>query len=134
MGTVKDLLNKIEKCTTYRDIYKLDKLFESNGMAVATTINGNTILCRLEEGRPCADNLIDDYIFIEGKNDEKIDKNSREVLKYFVSANAGTQRTAPSMPSYQDNYRLYGKPISIKSEPKKIEEQYIDLVSRLIEG
>lgn len=134
MGTIKTLLSKLNHCDTYRDLYKLTENLEAAGLYITHTTNGNKVMCRVENGKPCTSKIFDDYIFIEGALDQKIDNQSKDIMKIFISYNAGTQRVVPGIPSYQDNYRLYGKPVRINEETKVMSEQHIHVISRLIEG
>jgi hypothetical protein len=132
-----DLLRRVKQCYDWKSLYELREDFNSIGLAVRETAGNRKILCRLEEGKPITDKIIDDYIFVGSKNtmDEEIGTRAQEVILHFISQHASKpQVVVDDNQSYSRDVALYGRPIRIDESPKlEAEVQQIEIMSRLID-
>jgi hypothetical protein len=124
---IQTLLNN---CVTYRDLYALKKDFYNYGLYLTNTNNGTKVLCAIAEGVIKTQKLFEDYIFIEGKDNEHIPERLREVISVFVAENMSNNKLYDNTPSYLKNVEFYGKPLNKQS---MLEEQQIKYISTLIQ-
>jgi hypothetical protein len=123
------ILDVLENCLTWRDLYSLGEVFLEHGLLLTSTINNNRVLCAIREGKIAQKTLFNDYIFVEGKESDYIEDRSREVLIKFIKENASSNRLQHNLVNYQDKIRFYGKPIAIA---ENIDNQQIEYISRII--
>ncbi len=83
------LVDNIRRCYNWRNLFELKDKFQMCGLVIRPTTNNRMILCRVENGQPIYNSIIDDYIFI-GKDDidEEISERAAEVISDFVRCNA----------------------------------------------
>lgn len=125
-----DVISILKNCVTYRDLYSLSEEFYKNGLCLTHTNNGTRVLCAIENGDICTDNLFEDYIYIEGKENDLIPDRLREVITVFCDKRKSNNRLHDRTPSYHKNVSLYGKPLS---EKRMLEEQQIRYISTFIQ-
>lgn len=110
------LLYKIKNCVRFEYLYKLEEYFNSVGLSLQQTANDSMVLCRIQDGKPCCSEIIDDYIFVgslEEKRDEISDKMAR-VIQDFVRNNCqepGSVDYAPK--TWQNGVLTYGKVVVV---------------------
>jgi hypothetical protein len=130
-----DLLRRVKQCYDWKSLYELKEDFNSIGLAIRETAGNRKILCRLEEGVPITQKIIDDYIFVGSKQamDEEIGDRAQEVILHFISNNASKpQVVVDDTQSYSKNMALYGHPIRIYNEDQEVKRQNINMLGRLI--
>lgn len=108
------LVKRIQQCYNWRSIYELSEDLHRIGLTIRDTNGGRMILCRMEEGRPIADKIVDDYIFVGAKDclDEEISSRAMEVITDFIHSNASYPQTLiRDGQDYTKDMALYGKPL-----------------------
>lgn len=123
------ILKYIEKCVNWRDLYSLRESFLEHGLCLTNTINNNRVLCAIRNGKIANKSIFDDYIFVEGEDNDYINERSKEILIQFIKENASSDKLELKAINYQDNIRLYGKPIAISESNAA---QQIEYISRMI--
>lgn len=113
------LVYKIGQCTDYQCLYALEEAFNSCGLTVQTTSNSRMILCKLRNGKPITEQVIDDYIFI-GSLDERAKELSDRVSEKicdFVRTNAGKASKVENVARvWRNGLRLYESTLRIMNE------------------
>jgi hypothetical protein len=130
---MKNIIKHIEKCTTWRDLYSLKEAFLEHGLCIANTINGNRAICIIKDGRLVADNIFDDYIFIEGRDNDCIPEQIIDMVIEFVQDKCSKEVLRPHIKNYHVNASFYGKPLRIMNEREMMSEQQIKYISTLIQ-
>lgn len=127
------LLDKIRRCPSWKNLYALKNEFADAGLLIIVSENGNKVLCRIENGQPITDKVLDDFIFIQSKDETSgIPRHMTETIIGFVHKNASANRIIDDMPSYKRYYSLYGSAIRIGNERSSIEEQIINSISNVL--
>jgi hypothetical protein len=106
-------------------------------MSIEPTTSGRVILCRIDEfGRPVTEKVVDDYIFLCGRDriDEEITERVSEVICNFIGRNRGPSREVNyyDMPEYQKHHAMYGDAVRLAEEESLAESQETEYISRLI--
>ena len=130
---MKNIIKHIEKCTTWRDLYSLKEAFLEHGLCITNTINGNRAICIIKNGRLVADNIFDDYIFIEGRDNDCIPEQIIDMVIEFVQDKCSKEVLKPHIKNYHVNASFYGKPLRIMNEYEMLSEQQIRYISNLIQ-
>ncbi len=130
-----NLLNKIKLCDNWRTLYALSEDFSNHGILMKVTSSGKHTLCRIANGMPVYDNIIDDFIFIEHSGDEFdiIPQRSIDLISEFVNTNASNNKASYDTPNYLKSYGLYGQPINIVSESELTTNQFIHAIGHKLE-
>lgn len=100
------VLDAVDQCTQYSEIYNLEESFNKVGMTIQKTINDRMVLGRCQDNKIVTENVIDDYIFV-GPAKRPLHEGVINKVKSFVLANEGTACT----PTHE--------PITIMNEDKK---------------
>lgn len=130
---LQNLINKIRRCDCWNTLYSLAEEFKKYGLSIEHTNGGRHALCRLENGQPVVESILDDFIFIEGTDaHSEISPRAMEVITDFTWRCATKAQTTPELPAHKRRYSLYGKPIRIHNENQLVEEQEIRVIGRLI--
>lgn len=119
------ILDILENCLTWRDLYSLKEVFLEHGLCLTSTINNNRVLCAIRNGQIAQKTIFDDYIFVEGKEGDYIEDRPREILTKFIKENASSNKLDNKTKNYQDNIRFYGKPIAINGNNSTQQIEYI---------
>jgi len=87
----KKLLYKISQCIDFQNLYALEEEFNKVGLTIQTTSKNRMILCKLRKGRPLAEKVVDDYIFIGTLDNptREITEKVAEKISDFVRNNQG---------------------------------------------
>jgi hypothetical protein len=119
--TIDRLVDKLGRCIDYQSVYALEEEFNKAGLTIQTTSNSRMVLCRLQEGKPIAQNVVDDYIFI-GSLDAAINElTDRAVMKMcdFVRTNASTaDKVRNTARVWRNGLKMYESTIAIMNEDK----------------
>ncbi|MDP1710858.1 MAG: hypothetical protein Q8K86_00170 [Candidatus Nanopelagicaceae bacterium] len=113
------LIYKIEQCTDYQCLYALEEEFNKAGLTVQATPKNRMILCKLRNGRPLAESVVDDYIFIGGLDGMSNEPSDRTVSKIsdFVRTNAGSAGKVQNCARvWRNGLRMYEATISVMNE------------------
>jgi hypothetical protein len=130
---LQDFIVRIRRCDCWNTLYMLEDEFKQFGLSIEQTQGRRHALCRLENGNPVVNKILDDFIFIEGINSYgPIGIRSMELITDFVWRCATGPQSAPLPKEYKRTYSLYGKPIRIENESRIAEEQEIHALGRLI--
>lgn len=105
------LLDAVDQCTQYNEIYNLEESFNKVGMTLQKTTNNRTILCRVQDNKIVTENVIDDYIFVGPA--KRLHEGVINKIKDFVLANEGVACT----PTHE--------PITIMNEDKKFSLDFL---------
>jgi hypothetical protein len=116
---VDHLIYKIEQSIDYQCLYALEEEFNKVGLTVQTTAKNRLILCKLREGRPLAESIVDDYIFIgslDTMTNELSDRTTSKISD-FVRTNAGNPGKVQNVARvWRNGLRMYEATISIVNE------------------
>jgi hypothetical protein len=123
------LLYKIGQCINYQNLYGLEEQFNKVGLTIQTTSHNRMLLCKLINGAPIIENVVDDYIFIGSLDDMNRDltEKTAEKIMDFVRTNAGPAGKIENMARvWRNGLRMYQTVIPIVNEDvKKIAEDMI---------
>jgi len=126
---VDKLVDKLGRCIDYQSVYALEEEFNKAGLTVQTTSNNRVILCKLQEGRPVANNVVDDYIFI-GSLDAAINElTDRAVMKMcdFVRTNASmADKVRNTARVWRNGLKMYESTITIMNEDKHAADALVE--------
>lgn len=129
------LIERVKHCYDWKSLYAMHEEFKKIGLTLHDTSGGRKVLCKVEEGKPVINNIVDDYIFV-GSNDvldEEVSQRALDVILYFLETKAGQpQAVMDSRQSYSKNMALYGKPLMIHTEGAQVKNQEIIILGRLI--
>jgi len=110
-------LRKVEMCLDYQALYSMEPDFNEIGLTVQTTPNRRMILCKIQDNKPLAESIIDDYIYIgslETATNEISERASTKICS-FIKAAAGDKGEIKNIArDWQDGLRMYGQAFSIK--------------------
>lgn len=105
-----DLISKVKCCCDYRSLCKLQKDLNRCGLSVESLNSGQHILCCIKDGRPTANDLFIDYIYLEKRSLlEDINDIKRDVIIDFIERNITSNQKIDRQPSYMNQNSLYGK-------------------------
>lgn len=116
---VEELIKKIEMCIDYQSLFALEESFNKCGLTVQTTARNRTILCKLREGKPVTEKIIEDYIFLGSLNtlSEEISEISGKKICLFIRENAGPAGKVENMArSWQNGLRVYESKLLVVDE------------------
>jgi len=116
------VLGKIDLCIDYQALYAMEPDFNEVGLTVQTTSNKRMILCRIQDGKPLAESIIDHYIFIGTLEDSarEISERASEKIKSFVKQAAGERDEIKNIArSWKDGLRMYGQAVRLKEGEEK---------------
>jgi len=120
-NSVERLIYKIGQCIDYQSLYALEESFNKCGLTIQTTSRNRMILCKLRDGRPVSESVVDDYIFvgsIDGMSKE-ISERATEKISDFVRTNAGKPDKVQDMARvWRNGLRMYDA-ISIVNESQQ---------------
>ena len=128
--TLESLLWKLKKCPKFEYIYTLEEDFNKVGLTIQKTVGNNLILCRIDEGKACIHNVVDDYIFIGSLKESKNEISDRmsDFMADFMLNNYG-----PPSKVIDEDGRPYrgsnvsaGKIIIANEEVTKISQNVIE--------
>ena len=129
-------LKKISYCVDCGSLYALKEEFNDIGLAIAETNSRRVILCRLEDGRPKADKIIDDFIFIGWVDspDKELAESAKSLVLEFVRDRASGERPVIDASPELDQACFYGRSIAIDNEGASSTMQEMGLVNIDKEG
>ena len=125
-GALATILARIDQCIDWQTLYALEDNFNEVGLTIQTTSNKRMVLCKLKNGKPVSNKVIDDYIFIGGLDVSmnEISAAAIEKLKAFVQNASGKKDTVKNVArKWKDGLRMYEASIAIMrddTEKKKI--------------
>jgi hypothetical protein len=136
IGTWHDrFLDKIRQCYNWRSLYEFNEEFACVGLTIRDTSGGRKILCRMEEGIPITDKIVDDYIFIGSKDaiDEEVSQRAMEVIVNFIGSSSSQPQTIMTDgQKYTKDVALYGQPLQIYQEETNAQQQEIETMGRML--
>lgn len=127
------IIEKIKRCASWDDLYSIGEEFIKYGMIIKITESGKRTLCRIENGRPIHNRIIDDYIFIQSEG-VSIPRRTINLIVEFVRKHTNTNenKIVPDIKGYHITNAVYGNPaIAIKSFT--LSEQISRQINRIIE-
>jgi hypothetical protein len=113
------LLYRIGQCTDYQCLYALEESFNKCGLTVQASSNSRMILCKLRDGKPITEHVIDDYLFIGSIGEKAKELTDRVVEKVcdFVRTNAGKPSRVENVARvWRNGLRMYESTIRIMNE------------------
>ena len=130
---IDNLIYKINSCNCWKTLYSLSEELLNYGLSIKITENGSHTLCRIANGKPIYNKIIEDFIFIES-NDEysEIPQKSLDLIIQFLKQNASSNKIIDQTPLYRQNIAFYGQPIFVENEKNLMAEQHVYAISRLI--
>lgn len=89
MQMTRKVLHKISQCLDFQNLYALEEDFNKVGLTIQTTSKNRMILCKLRKGKPLAEKVIDDFIFIGTLDNptRELSENMAEKISDFVRNN-----------------------------------------------
>lgn len=104
------LIDKVKCCCDYRSLLKLQEDLHNHGLTIESLQSGKHILCIIQNGRPVAEDLFIDYIYLEKSSLlEDINDLKRDVITDFIERNISSEKLTIQTPSYVNQNSLYGK-------------------------
>jgi hypothetical protein len=110
----------------------LEPLFNEAGLTLQTTQKNRIVLCKLVEGTPSCNAIMEDYIFL-GATDSMNDEISERMIKCitrFISEAASDddpqEVNSDNMRSWQDGKRTYGKIFVMNEDVNSVVQEYAD--------
>jgi len=114
-----DIFYKIRQCIDYQSLYALEDEFNKIGLTIQTTQKNRMILCKLVAGKPIANNVIEDFIFVGSYQQAETELSDRAVEKIidFVGNNQGAPSKVENLArAWRNGLRMYGKTLFIANE------------------
>ena len=118
-NNLESLVNKIQSSTDYHCIYALEEEFNKCGLTIQPTSRNRMALCRMVDGRPISEKVVEDYIFIGSVDDLSKDLTDRIVDKVcqFVRTNAGAPGEIQNVArQWRNGIRMYEDTLMIANE------------------
>ena len=86
-----DIYEKLLICADLSSLESMEEDFNNVGLTLQQTVSDKVILCRIENGKPCADVIFEDYMIIGYAREcaRRISKDTRDSLMIFVARNKG---------------------------------------------
>lgn len=112
------VLEKVKRCLTYRYLASIEEDLNNVGLAVAKTIGGRLILCKIKNEKPCIDKFLDDYIYLteDHKLDDSIDDRMINLLIEFIDKSHGEPSKVINKPRSWQHGPLFYNNLSIPEE------------------
>jgi hypothetical protein len=118
------VLKKINKCVNYEMLFCLEEAFNSVGLTLQPTKQNRMVLCTVQDGKPRAGRIFEDYIHIGSleSRSESIPQPLLKCISDFVIENAGSPCDIKnSGSSWQESQNsLYGLAMEINPDHNKI--------------
>ena len=138
---LRDALKRIKMCTSYEMFFNLEEDLNNVGLTIQTTNQSRMILCRIENNKPIANKVTDDYIFVGGIQDQGKEMSQRmvECIVNFVIENSGEQsKVEDSLRDWQKMAATYGnEPINLSAvyhgKSVQIEDEDVSAIAQDIE-
>lgn len=114
-----DIFYKIRQCIDYQSLYALEDEFNKIGLTIQTTQKNRMVLCKLINGKPTANNIIEDFIFVGSYKqlDTELSERAVEKIIDFVSNNQGAPSKVENLArAWRNGLRMYGKSLFIANE------------------
>jgi hypothetical protein len=124
------LLHKIRKCLNYRTLFSLESEFNKVGLTLQHTSQNWIVLCKIDDDKPLAKEVIDDFIFLAPLDQKHVELTPRalEIITDFTQNNAsGAAEVADRGRTWNDGVRVYDKAIAIVNEDvSRVAQEIID--------
>ncbi len=118
MSTEKTV-SKIRQCLDYQSLNAMEKDFNGIGLTMQTTSNNRIILCRIQNNKPVAKKIIDDYIFVGDINtltNEISDSACQKIIDWVLN-HAGKKSEVKNIArAWRNGLRMYESSIVIMNE------------------
>lgn len=109
-----DIVQKIHRCCDYRSFTQLNEDLRKIGLSINQLYNGKHILCKIEGGRIKADEILEDYVYLEKQSLlEEITNTKKEIILDFIERNKSNNRLEANTKLYNNSYQLYGRPFGV---------------------
>jgi hypothetical protein len=113
---------KIRQCIDYQSLYALESDLNGVGLTFQTTSQNKMILCKLRGGRPKADKIVDDYIFVgslDTAGDEISDRAAQKIVDFVLNAKGKKGTVKDIARVWRDGLRMYENTIAVSEEDVK---------------
>jgi hypothetical protein len=124
------VVGKLQGCPNFRTLYALEKTFNQVGLTIQHTPQNWMVLCRIEEGRPVAAEVLEDFVFMGRLEDQgkPLPPELRESLINFVENAAGNAAFVSDKGRvWKDGVQIYDKTLFVVNEEvKKIAQTLMD--------
>lgn len=109
-----DIIQKIKNCYDYRTLFKIKPELNACGLTIESLNSGQHILCRIENGKPKADEVFIDFIYLEKRSLlEDINDVKKGTIIDFVERNISDNSLSDHTPDYINQNSLYGKAFGV---------------------
>ena len=112
MEPLADLIQSIRRCYNYGSMYALERKFNKVGLTIQPTVSDRMLLCKIEDGRPLAEELLKDYMFIGSDRDFNVEIPAKlaECTIEFVKSTASEPSSVRDLQGQLSQHlALYGK-------------------------
>ena len=112
-------IEKIRNCIDYNALYCMEEDFNRVGLTIQQTPKRRMILCKIINGRPYAEKIIEDYIFISSLDNRDAEVSLRAIdciINFVQAASSDPSKVEDVARTWMDGVRLYGKTIRIMEE------------------
>jgi hypothetical protein len=128
------LIERIEKCYDFGSLYILKEDLHKIGLTIHPTVSNKMVLCKIVDGRPSAEQLTEDFIFVGHKlePDYPIPDRLLKCVVEFVQKN--TSDAAEIIEQDATDFgstSMYGETITIESEDMRNLAQQISIEDKL---
>jgi len=131
------LTERVKRCVDWRSLFAMRSNLNNVGLDIRETAGGRMVLCRLLDGEPVLENIIEDYVFLGDSHraNEEISQRSLEMIIQFIEESTSDPQkpNKSSLPNYRDNMRLYGAPLTISGESALSKAQEMHFMGRIVE-
>ncbi len=132
------LEERMRKCYDWQSLHELQDDFNRVGLTVTATSEERYVLCRVVNGEPITENIIDDYVFIGARDNlsQEISPRHMDIIVDFVSSNIGGPVEHKKTEHYNRGPKLYGAsntPVTIQDEKDLSDTQHIEFISKDLE-
>lgn len=110
------LIDKVGRCIDFKSLWCMEEDVNRVGLTIQRTHQNNMILCRVQDGTPLAERIVEDYIFVGdlGHKDSEISDKARDQIVEFIKANAGQPSCVKNVArTWRNGLRLYENSITI---------------------
>ncbi len=133
---VSKLLYKIKSSPRFESLYRLENDFLDVGLSIRRTSNDNMVLCKIEDGHPKIDDIIEDYVFagsIDERKNEVSDKMMDSIIDFVQNTACEADELPESRQLANDQFRrwqkgvfTYGSIMVVNEDVNKISSSIVD--------
>lgn len=126
---------RMRKCYDWQTLHELMSDFNKVGLTIIETSERRYVLCRVVNGEPITEDIIDDYVFVGVRDNlqEEISPRHMDIIVDFVTNNISGPVVWKKTEHYNRGPKLYGAPIQINDEKHHAETEHVEFISKDLE-